>query len=94
MPNMSNRLPNKAGWALDEAITDHDPAVAELLEELVNQVETEKAAAEHRFDKTARLRIAEMLLTLARLQQHSARLATVHQLARHNDYDRYERKQV
>lgn len=89
---MANRLPNKAGWALDEAIDEHDPAIAELLERLVNQVEMEKAAAENRFDKTARLRIAELLLTLTRLQQHSARLSTIHQLARRNMYDRYEKK--
>ena len=89
---MSNRLPNKAGWALDEAIDDHDPAIAELLERLVDQVEAEKSSAENRFDKTARLRMAELLLTLTRLQQHSARLATIHQLARRNEYDRYEKR--
>lgn len=36
------RPPNKTLWALDEAITEHDPDLAELVEELMRFLEQEE----------------------------------------------------
>lgn len=85
------RVPNKALWSLDEAIVEHDPDIAELLTQLLNQLEREETAARNRYDKTARLRLSETFATLARLQQHTNRLASLHRLARQNEYDRHTR---
>lgn len=82
------RAPNKVIWALGEALEEHDPAIAELLAELVVHLEVEKEAAEARFDTKGRLRVAEMLLTAIKLQTHTSRLETIHRLARMNEYDR------
>ena len=83
----NTRPPNKVIWALGEAM-EHDQALAELLDVLIDQLDTEKIAAEGRFDTKARLRISEMLLTVVRMQQEINRLETLHQLARKNEYDR------
>jgi hypothetical protein len=82
------RPPNKVIWALDEAIAEHDPDVAELLERLLTLMEREEEAARARFDKTTRLRLAESFAVLARLQGHTARLASLHRQARANEYDK------
>ena len=82
------RPPNKTIWALDEAIDDHDPDIAELMDKLACFLEREEEAARNRFDKDARLRISEAALTLTRLNMHFARLTTLHRLARANEYDR------
>lgn len=82
------RPPNKVIWALDEAIAEHDPDVAELLERLLTQLEREDEAARQRFDKVTRLRLAESFAALARLQGHTARLASLHRQARANEYDK------
>lgn len=84
------RPPNKTLWALDEAIA-HDADIAELVAQLLTQLEREEEAARDRFDKTARLRLATAVATLARLQLHCARLAALHRQARSNEYDRHER---
>lgn len=86
------RLPNKAGWALDEALQEHDPAIACLLDDLIRHLEHEREAARSRYDKAALIRQGDALLTVNRLQQHTGRLATLHRLARTNQYDRYERE--
>lgn len=86
------RVPNKAGWALDECLAEHDPELAELLTQLVDQVERERQLAANRYDKNTLLRLADMLLTVALLQVHVSRLARLHLLARHNEYDRHESK--
>lgn len=82
------RPPNKVIWALDEAIAEHDPDVAELLERLLTQLEREDEVARSRFDKTTRLRLMESFAVLARLQGHTARLASLHRQARANEYDK------
>lgn len=82
------RPPNKVIWALDEAIEEHDPEIAEQFEELLNRIEQEKEQARRRYDKAAQLRLADMAITLARLQQHTSRLASLHRQARANQYDR------
>jgi len=82
------RPPNKVLWALDEAIDEHDPDVAELLERLLTLLEREDEAARARFDKAARLRLAESFAVLARLQGHTGRLASLHRQARANEYER------
>ena len=82
------RPPNKVLWSLDEAITEHDPAIAERFEELLNRIEQEKEHARRRYDKAAQLRLAEMAVTLAHIQQHTSRLASLHRQARGNQYDR------
>jgi hypothetical protein len=81
------RPPNKTLWALDEAIADHDPSIAELVEQLLNHLEREEEAARNRYDKTAQLRLAKAVATLARLQLHCSRLAALHRQARNNEYD-------
>ncbi len=91
MPTKS-RVPHKALWAIDEAIQEHDPDIAELLGELLGHIEREETAARNRYDKTARLRLSETFATLARLQQHTTRLASLHRQARANEYDQHERK--
>lgn len=82
------RPPNKVLWALDEAIDEHDPDVAELIEKLLTLMEREDEAARARFDKATRLRLAESFAALARLQGHTARLASLHRQARANEYDK------
>lgn len=82
------RPPNKVLWALDEAIAEHDPDVAELVERLLATLEREEEAARARFDKAARLRLTESFAVLARLQTHTARLASLHRQARANEYDK------
>jgi hypothetical protein len=82
------RPPNKVIWALDEAIAEHDPDIAELLERLLTLMEREDEAAKARFDKATRLRMAESFAVLARLQGHTARLASLHRQARANEYDK------
>ncbi len=82
------RPPNKVIWSLDEAIAEHDPAIAEGLEELLNRIEQEKEQARRRYDKAGQLRLADMAIALARLQQHTSRLASLHRQARSNQYDR------
>ena len=81
------RLPNKAGWALDEAI-HLDGDIAEHIEALLDFLEHEREVARNRFDTKAQLRIADATTALARLSQASGRLATLHRLARVNEYDR------
>lgn len=88
----TTRIPNKAGWALDECLTEHDPDIAELLVRLVNYVERERELAANRYDKNTLLRLADVLLAVALLQVHFSRLARLHSLARCNDYDRHEFK--
>lgn len=83
------RVPNKAGWALDECLIHHDPDLAELLVRLLDQIEREKEIAINRFDKNAQLRLAELLMTVAKLQIHFSRLTRLHQLARCNEYDKH-----
>lgn len=83
----NTRPPNKVIWALGEAM-EHDATLGELLDVLIDQLETEKIAAEGRFDTKARLRLSEMLLTVVRMQQEISRLETLHRLARMNEYDR------
>lgn len=84
------RIPNKAGWALNEALNEHDPEIAELMGMLLDQIQREREAAANRFDKSALLRLADMTATVAMLQRHISRLATIHWLARNNEYDRQE----
>jgi hypothetical protein len=81
------RPTNKILWAMAEAI-EHDADVAELIETLINLLEKEKEQATQRFDKAGRLRLAEGFATLARLQSHTARIASLHRQARGNEYDR------
>lgn len=88
------RVPNKAGWALDECLIEHDPELAELLVQLLAQMEKEREIAINRFDKNAQLRLADLLMTVAKLQIHFSRLTRLHQLARHNEYDRHEEKAI
>jgi len=92
MPTKS-RVPHKALWSLDEAIEEHDPDIAELIGHLLDQLQREEEAARNRYDKTARLRLSETFATVARLQQHTTRLASLHRQARANEYDQHERKQ-
>ena len=68
------RPPNKVLWALDEAIAEHDPDVAELVERLLAALEREEEAARGRFDKAARLRLTESFAVLARLQRRKESL--------------------
>lgn len=75
-------------WALDESIDEHDPAIADGLEDLLNRIERETEHARRRFDKAGQLRLAELVTVLARLQQHTGRLASLHRQARANQYDR------
>ena len=82
------RPPNKTLWALDEAIGEHDPDVAELIERLLTLLEREDEAARARFDKVTRLRLGEGFAVLARLQGHTGRLASLHRQARANEYDK------
>ena len=82
------RPPNKTIWALDEAIAEHDADAAELVDQLAHYLEREEEMAKRRFDKDARLRIGEAALALTRLQLHLSRLATLHRLARANEYDK------
>lgn len=82
------RPPNKVIWALDESIEEHDPAIADGMEELLNRIEAEKEHARRRFDRAGQLRLAELIAVLARLQQHTGRLASLHRQARSNQYDR------
>lgn len=82
------RPPNKVLWALDEAIAEHDPDIAELIERLLTLMEREEEAARARFDKATRLRLGESFAALARLQGHTARLASLHRQARANEYDK------
>lgn len=91
MPTKS-RVPHKALWAIDEAIQEHDPDIAELLGTLLDHLKREEEAARNRYDKTARLRLSETFATLATLQQHTTRLASLHRQARANEYDQHERK--
>ncbi len=81
------RPPNKTLWALDEAI-EHDTDAAELLEQLLTQLEREQEEAKRRFDKAGQVRLAGAFVTLARLQAHQARVASLHRQARNNEYDR------
>jgi hypothetical protein len=83
----NTRSPNKVIWGMDEAI-EIDAALIELLNVLIDQVDTEKFAAESRFDTKGRLRLSEMLLTLVRMQQKISRLESLHRMARKNEYDR------
>lgn len=82
------RPTNKVIWALSEAIEEHDGEIAELLGELVDRLESEQGIARQRFDKAGQLRVAEMVLLVARLQGHTGRLASLHRQARGNEYDR------
>ncbi len=82
------RPPNKVLWALTECIDEHDPEIAERFEELLNRIEQEKEQAKRRFDKAGQLRLAEMVVTLAHIQQHTSRLASLHRQARSNQYDK------
>ena len=82
----SVRLPNKAGWALDEAI-QLDGDIAEHIATLLDALEHEREVAKHRYDTKAQLRIADAMTALARMQQATGRLATLHRLARANQYD-------
>jgi len=82
------RVPNQAGWALDEILDEHDPEINELLAVLIDQVQREKEAAENRFDTRGRLRIAEVGFTLMQLQYHLGRVQKLHRMARANEYDR------
>lgn len=91
MPTKS-RVPHKALWSLDEAIQEHDPEIAELLGTLLDHLKREEEAARNLYDKTARLRLSETFATLATLQQHTTRLASLHRQARANEYDQHERK--
>lgn len=81
------RVPNKAGWALDEAI-ELDAEMAELLCELLDWLEVEGEIARNKFDTKAQLRIAKALHALARLKFHQGRLVVLHRLARQNEYDK------
>lgn len=81
------RPPNKVLWALAECI-EHDADIAELIEALINLLERENEQAKQRFDKAGRLRLAEGFATLARLQSHAARIASLHMQAKQNQYDR------
>lgn len=82
------RVPNKAGWALDEIIADHDPEIAELLTQLVQLIECEKEAAKSRYDQKAQLRIGDQLLVVTKLQASLLRVMHLHRLARNNEYDK------
>jgi hypothetical protein len=81
------RPPNKVLWAMAEAI-EHDADAAELLDQLVTTLERENEEAKRRFDKAGQMRLGQAFVTLARLQQHTARLASLHRQARANEYDR------
>lgn len=82
------RPPNKTLWALDEAIGEHDPALAGLMGQLVGQVKREFEAAQGRFDKPAQARMGELVLTVVEMQASVGRLALLHRMARANEYDR------
>lgn len=82
------RPTNKNIWAMDEAIDDHDPDIAELLEQLMSGLEGEKEMAQRRYDKAAQIRILEIYMLAARIQTHTARLASLHRQARNNEYDK------
>lgn len=85
----NTRIPNKAGWSLDECLTEHDPDIAELVRQLLSQIERERVAAASRYDRNMLLRLADILLVVAKIQFHISRMARLHQLARRNEYDRY-----
>lgn len=82
------RATNKIIWAMAEAIDEHDADIAELLSKLLTGLETEKETAKRRYDKGGQLRIAECISTVARIQNHTARLASLHRQAKANEYDR------
>lgn len=82
------RPTNKNIWAMDEAIDEHDPDIAELLEELMTALEGEKQMAQRRYDKAAQIRIMEIYMLAARIQTHTGRLASLHRQARNNQYDK------
>ena len=82
------RPTNKIIWAMDEAIQEHDADIAELLTRLLEILEREQEEAKRRFDKATQVRLGEAFVTLARLQSHTARCASLHRQARGNEYDR------
>lgn len=82
------RPTNKNIWAMDEAIDEHDPDIAELLDQLMTGLEAEKEMAQRRFDRAAQIRILEMHMLAARIQTHTGRLASLHRQARTNQYDK------
>jgi len=84
----TTRPPNKTIGALDEAIGEHDPQLAQRVEALTKQIRREMDEAGRRFDKAAQARLGEMALTVLEVQISATRLQTLHQLARANDYDR------
>ena len=84
----TTRPPNKTLWALDEAIGEHDPQLAQRVEALTKQIRREMDEAGRRFDKAAQARLGEMALTVLEVQISATRLQTLPQLARANDYDR------
>jgi hypothetical protein len=81
------RPPNKVLWALDEAI-EHDTETAELLTQLLHALERENEEAKRRFDKGTQVRLGQAFVTLAKLQMHTGRLASLHRQARNNEYDK------
>lgn len=60
----TTRPPNKTLWALDEAIGEHDPQLAQRVEALTKQIRREMDEAGRRFDKAAQARLGEMALTV------------------------------
>jgi hypothetical protein len=44
--------------------------------------------AQRRYDKAAQIRILEIYMLAARIQTHTARLASLHRQARNNQYDK------
>lgn len=81
------RATNKVIWAMQEAIA-LDAEIAEGLGALLDRLEGEQAAARNRFDKAGQLRVAEMVLMLARVQAATGRLASLHRQTKANEYDR------
>ena len=65
------RPPNKTLWALDEAI-EHDTDAAELLEQLLTQLERGAGGGEATIRQGGTGAIGGAFVTLARLQAHQA----------------------
>jgi hypothetical protein len=55
---------------------------------ILTLIENERRAAKNRYDTKAQLRMADAVAALAQLQQATSRIATLHRLARSNEYDR------
>lgn len=86
---MARFIADNAARALDECIEDHDPKIDKALHEIVRWIDEERRRCEERLDTPRRARLGDLSFIAVQLQQATHRIATLHQLARRNQYDRY-----